>query len=326
MSGEPQQTPQRETLVSYEHLEEGFPFNAKLSLPPVCFIFLRRSVTNRSCSADQQQVLKKYRSLFHERDEPVPVIPGVWHTAMHNHHDVNTSYDLFCQYLRNIHAMEQKGTHTYVFFLLCPSVSRTDTLLPSDSDEEADDDSMFSSDDEMPPLEEATPSTRAPSPVLVPTGETAASHNANVTDANTAANDDAKATVVADDTNTDPPVPDLHPCSTSARWKNYWESVRTVHKRGHQDGEYIQRAWCQTDGEGIERAWAEANTLPSSARLNGTSKIHHIRVSQFPPALPAKSFVWDRRAYTFLDMDGNVVIKKQKMCLLSQDEQNEDLD
>ncbi|KAJ7665344.1 hypothetical protein DFH06DRAFT_1127668 [Mycena polygramma] len=312
MSGEPQQTPKRETLVSYNvrttHIISGLPFT------------------------DQQQLLKKYRSLFHERDEPVPVVPGVWHTAMRNHHDVNTSYDLSCQYLRNVHAMEQKGTHT-------------------DSDEEADDDSLFSSDDEMPPLEEATPSTGAPSPVLVPvlpdTWGTGASDNANVTDANAnvndantanaanaaanvndanaAANDDAKATADADDANADPPVPDLHPWSSSARWKNYWQSIRTLQNRGHQDGEYGERAWSHTDGEGIERAWGEANTLPSSARqmgpgfrrttIDGTSEIHHIRIVSSYGVRDVScdctdnlhTVYEDRRAYAFLDMDGNVM-------------------
>ncbi|KAJ7847057.1 hypothetical protein B0H13DRAFT_2362610 [Mycena leptocephala] len=68
--------------------------------------------------SEQQRILKRYRGLFHE------------HAAKRTCQmadQVNLTYDLACQYYKNVHALDLRGTHT-------------------DSD-----DSLFSDDDEGPP-------------------------------------------------------------------------------------------------------------------------------------------------------------------------------
>ncbi|KAJ6488305.1 hypothetical protein C8R47DRAFT_1216109 [Mycena vitilis] len=305
---------------------------APSSLPHLVANILLETVVSYSVStthiisglppSHQKQVLSQYRTLFHDRSEPKPVLPGSFHTALHYHSDVNATYDLSCQYLSNLHAMQVRGTHT-------------------DSEGE---DSLFSSDDEMPPLADATTSS-APSPTLGPTPAlptVAADNTASATNVDKQA--EASAATKSDDGDPElPPVPPLHPWSTSEGWKKYWQSVQV--SRGRQDA---NRRWSlfpkdsksevsHHDGEGVESAWADLSPRPASTRqvgeefrhssLESTGDIHRIKIMTTYGARHAScdctdnlhSVYEERRAFAFEDMEGNLVIKKQNTRLLAVD-------
>ncbi|KAJ6463648.1 hypothetical protein C8R47DRAFT_1225143 [Mycena vitilis] len=57
--------------------------------------------------AHEQQVLSQYRLLFHEREhEHERPVPSAQYAPWTAYGDMNTTYDVTCQYLQNLHTME----------------------------------------------------------------------------------------------------------------------------------------------------------------------------------------------------------------------------
>ncbi|KAJ7774634.1 hypothetical protein DFH07DRAFT_767310 [Mycena maculata] len=105
-----------ETLIAYEVDTTSIVYG----LPP---------------SSYKEELLRDYR--------------GTFHAAAHNER-CQVTYDISCQYLKNLHEVQQTGSHT-----------------------DSDSDSLISSDSSPPPLEDVAPSPvlSSPAPITSPVGE-----------------------------------------------------------------------------------------------------------------------------------------------------------
>ncbi|KAJ7661511.1 hypothetical protein DFH06DRAFT_1129609 [Mycena polygramma] len=278
-------------------------------LPPSVLSTQRDYVLLTPPQSDQaNKLFRHYRGVFHAGEQTFPPA-GLFHTAMHiprcPYADLNTTYDITCQYLKNLHAMDVKGTHT-------------------DSDDE-DGDSIFSDEDEIPPLEPVSPSTRGtPSPVV---------------DTNTAETADPPV----------PEVPPMNPWSNAAGWEAYWTRIGSL-----PWGEGVERVWPPRDGAS-ERAWEAAWNMRNKGEANvgigmtdgeaverSTHQMaegyRHSSVESTGEEVPHKlrligirgaqdvlcdctdgehSVYTHRQAFAFRAMDGNVVLKKFKTALVA---------
>ncbi|KAJ7670943.1 hypothetical protein DFH06DRAFT_1125228 [Mycena polygramma] len=300
--------------------------------------------------AHEQQVLRQYRSLFHhteQRDHPAPsaeYAPGT------QYGDLNTTYDITCQYLRNLHTMETRGTHT-----------------------DSDDNSIFSIDPEMPPLEpvaSSSPSSPQPMEVVASAVDKNSSPEpveavASAVDKNDsmpslepalpsrASSPSAPEAVADDDSAPDPALPTVpawHLWSSQEAWRRCWDRLNQFHavfgEREPERAPELTEDWMAFpnpspsrlfDGEGVERMWAEGSPLGSSTRqmgegyrrttLYGTGDVHNLRIVSIHGVREVKCDCTDglhtiyehKHAFAFCGRDGDLIIKKGKTSLLMND-------
>ncbi|KAJ6503177.1 hypothetical protein C8R47DRAFT_1210453 [Mycena vitilis] len=304
MSAEKQQSPPPITVFSYNvrttHVITGLPH------------------------AHEQQVLSQYRSLFHEQEqEHERSVPSAQYAPWTAYGDLNTTYDITCQYLQNLHTMEVRGTHT-------------------DSD---DDDSIFSVDPDMPPLDPAESSSPSAPDVPQPMEPVAAAVDEGMPPLTSAvpsraSSPSAPITAADGETAVDdgtpdpalPPVPAWHPWSSQEAWRRCWDRLNDFHavfgerELGPPPG--------LTDGEGVERMWAEGNPFGDSTRqmgegfrrttLEGTGDVHTLRIVSLRGVREVKCDCTDGRhtvyehkhAFAFRGRDSDLIIKKGKTSLI----------
>ncbi|KAJ6455636.1 hypothetical protein C8R47DRAFT_1228133 [Mycena vitilis] len=232
----------------------------------------------------EQHVLSQYRSLFHQTEERDHPVASAEYTPGTKYGDLNTTYDITCQYLRNLHTMESRGTHT-----------------------DSDDDSMFSVDPEIPPLDPVAPScpgSPVPQAEAVPAEEGAVPLRASSPSAPvTGADDEAVGDAASDAPDPElPPVPAWHPWSSQEAWRRGWDRLgefNTVvgEKSERERVAALTAEWTAvpnlsvsglTAGEGVERMWAGRSPVGTSTRpmaegfrrttLDGTGHIHNLRI------------------------------------------------
>ncbi|KAJ6501535.1 hypothetical protein C8R47DRAFT_1067862 [Mycena vitilis] len=262
--------------------------------------------------AHEQQVLSQYRSLFHEQEQEHQLpVPSAQYAPWTAYGDLNTTYDITCQYLQNLHTMEV----------------RADLSAFRDSD---DDDSIFSVDPEMPPLDPVESSSPAAAAVdeSMPPLESAVPSRASSPSAPIAA------AVEGDDGTPDPALPSVpawHPWSSQEAWRRCWDRLNEFHA---VFGERELGPAGSTDGEGVEHMWAEGNLLGDSTRqmaegsrrttLEGTGEVHVLRIVSWRGVREVKCDCTDGRhtiyehkhAFAFRGRDGDLIIKKGKTSLI----------
>ncbi|KAJ7938261.1 hypothetical protein B0H13DRAFT_2301831 [Mycena leptocephala] len=280
---------------------------------------------------EQQNILKQNRHLFHEQATGERPAAGLFHAAAASNKcqlgqlgAVNISYDIACQYYKNLHALDIEGTHTYVVHIRLRIMwSLAKSLGFRDSD-----DSIFSDDEGPPPLIPAhspEPSEAATVPMFTTPAETT--------------------TIPAETTTI--PAETTNPWNVG--WNTYWSSVGLGMSRANSPGARMPgddeeeiaplpaaegtRASGLNDGEFVERAWAELN-LPASASGMGPgshhtgvddmgTKVHQVRIIALRGVRDVECACTDGlhsgygrcESYAFLDQDGHVVIKKSKTLL-----------
>ncbi|KAJ7796571.1 hypothetical protein B0H13DRAFT_2392561 [Mycena leptocephala] len=224
--------------------------------------------------SEQQRILKQYRGLFHE------------HAAKRTCQmadQVNLTYDLACQYYKNVHALDLRGTHT-------------------DSD-----DSLFSDDNEgPPPLIPVSPSTGGS--ILEPAAEA-------LTDSDAAPNPSSGATI-------DPISPWNAGRTLFWDSLGLGLSAATNSSTQRTDGEITERAWADLNPPNVVREMGPSlrascvdGTATEVHKLE-IINIHGIRNVECDCTDGLHSVYRYYVSHAFVDQDSDVVIKKSKTRLL----------
>ncbi|KAJ7790271.1 hypothetical protein B0H13DRAFT_2394632 [Mycena leptocephala] len=231
---------------------------------------------------DETQILRQYRGLFHEQAAKMECQHETTHTTrLDKTADLNT-YDMACQWFKNIQALDTIDTRT-----------------------DSDDDSIFS-DDGPPPLIPVSPSSTGDSPVTSPAAPTAVSMGEPLTwnagcdqhwlDLGLGPNHLAAAT-------------QIHEEATG----------RTSAPPIAMDGEMVERAWAALrPREATSEMGAGFRQSPDSTSKVHTLRIiglHSVRAGQCDCTDGLHSVHGRREEFAFLDFNGDMVIKKSKTLL-----------
>ncbi|KAJ7811263.1 hypothetical protein B0H13DRAFT_1926826 [Mycena leptocephala] len=256
---------------------------------------------------EQHQILRHYRGLFHEQARNRECQVG----ATDAFAETNISYDIGCQYFKNIHALDLQGTHT----------DSDDSLFEDDDDDEG-----------PPPLIPPwTPDADGPKTTVSSSPDLGADGSSALNTTTTASMPE-----VDGDVSLAPKI------GTAAKTMSPWNAGRNTHwsSLGLGLSRPNSPAEAHLDpgldgGEATERAWAELNKLPGASGEMGPGfrqsvveptggELHKVEIVALRGVREVECTCIDglhseygrRQYYAFLDQDGNVVIKNMKTLLL----------
>ncbi|KAJ7664349.1 hypothetical protein DFH06DRAFT_1127794 [Mycena polygramma] len=225
-------------------------------------------------SNEQQRLLRQYRARWQEQtDFAAPII----------------HYELTCQYLKNVRAMQERGSHT------------------DSDDDNADGDSIIS-DDDVPPLVPVEPSDpgspidcEGPPPSQTPPSSPPPSSQG--------------------------PAFFCRACPSDGEGvERAWAMGSEAAHKPEEHG-FVTASAFMRDGEPLEADWASVNpSFPVQAefRHSGSAAVHDVQIISLQGTRDVKCDCDDgthavythRVSHAFLDADGHLVIKKSKTLLI----------